>query len=52
MAMGDHLRRHEWSEGTIYIWQPYLVRGTIHSNIAYFSADGPGGPILGGPSVA
>ena len=40
---------------------PQMVRGAIYGTIlgpgglsiaTYFAADGPGGPILGGPSVA
>ena len=49
MVMGDHLRRNRWSGG------PSM--GAIlglggPSTATYFAADGPEGPVLGGPSVA
>ena len=49
MAMGDHLRHHKWSGGPSMA----AILGPRGPSIAtYFAADGPGGPILGGPSVA
>ena len=49
MAMGDNLQHHRWSGGTIY--GSHTWSGGP-STATYFAADGPGGPILGGPSVA
>ena len=47
--MGDHLRRHRWSGGPS---MAAILGPGGPSTAIYFAADGPGGPILGGPSVA
>ena len=47
--MGDHLRRHRWSGGPS---MAAVLGPGGPSTATYFAADDPGGPILGGPSVA